>query len=216
MSVDNCVLEVSQMSYEVGEGAIAEVQYRYKMNGQQCINVFHYKYLGGTPVDGRASIEDIAESFHVLVGGALQALQTTDVTEVHVRAQWVYPTRYTYATFIPTIQAGLKAPPTLSVGTSVVMKKLADLAGQSHRGRIYLGGCAVYDALVGEIIEAELEPYIEAAANFDELLPVLADPNLMRPVIWSYTDPLNPDDIVDTAVDRALRYQRRREVGRGE
>lgn len=201
--------------YTIPANAILEVQYRYKLQGQQLINVLHYR-LNQEVTDGRGAAEEAAENVFNEVFVGIQTRQTTDVTNCEVRAQWVHPTRYAHVTWYPPALAGSSAPPTLSIGTSIVLKKLADLAGHSHRGRIFVGGAPVSDTEIGLITAASLPGWRTIAETMavDVELPLAVA--IVEPVIWSYADRLTNDEIVQGEVDQALRYQRRREVGRGE
>lgn len=203
------------MAYTVPADAIAEMQYRYKLGGQQLINVFHYK-LNDETLDGRAVIEEAATEFYNAVGLFIAARQTTEVSDIHVRGQWVYPIRYAFYKYIPDTTAGVEDPPTLSIGTSIVLKKISDLAGHSHRGRVFVGGAPVSDAVVGTLTSGALGNWGTVAGKMvlDVDLPI--NLRIIEPVIWSYTDPTHADEIVQTNADPVLRYQRRREVGSGE
>lgn len=202
------------MAYPINEGSVLEVQYRYRLQGQQLINVFHYE-SGLNIVDGRAAAEEAALAFYNGLGSTIQVLQTTDVTDVRIRAQWVNPTRYAFIEYIPDATIGAKLPPTLSIGTSVVLKKISELAGQAHRGRVFVGGGPVADAVIGTLTEAATEAWQEAAGFLTANIELVANPSILVPIIWSYTQPLGKDRIFEGSVDPVLRYQRRREVGSG-
>lgn len=204
------------MPYPIPGNSIMELQYRYKMNGQQCINVFHY--LGAYSfADGRAAATEMLNDFINRVAGIIQARQTSQVTDCRSRAQWVYPTRYAHIELAHPDPEGGQAPPTLSIGTSIVLKRMSDLASRSSRGRVFIGGGPVADAVVGELTVGALGTWNDLVSPVLLVeLDTLASPGAGKPIIWSYTDPDNRDYVVTTAADRALRYQRRREVGRGK
>lgn len=204
------------MAYSVPEGAIAEVQYRYTIAEQQCINTFFYK----TPaeiLDAAAWIlsaitEKMDDEFI-----QIQSYQTSEVTNIHVRGQWVYPTRYVYEEYRPADGVGGAAPPALSIGTCLVFRRRSELASRSSRGRIYIGGIEKAKALVGQVdpmYQAELNTNIGAVVATG--LTNGAGVPVCPPVVWSYSDPTHADEILTVALDPYLRYQRRREVGRGQ
>jgi len=203
------------MAYIIPSGAILEIQYRCRLGDQQCINVFHY-LNNFTIEDGRAAAEEAAQYFWEEVGLAIATAQTADVTAIHVRAQWVHPVRYAFVEYTPDPNAGVAMIPTLSIGTCVVLKKLTDLAGHSHRGRAFIPGAPVADSDIGLLTVGGFATWDAVAQNLVKDMEVVGGTVFLDPVIWSYTDPTNTDEIVQATADQVLRYQRRREVGRGE
>lgn len=203
------------MAYPVASLSILEIQYRYKIQGQQCINVFHYQ-VDGAVVDGAAVLATFALDFSMNVANVLKANQTNDVTDIHLRSQWVHPVRYVPQILPVGDTFGDVLPPTESIGTCVVLKKLTDRASRSARGRIFLGGVAEASINIGTLestFYTTITGQWATAAIYN--LADATEGRFAAPVIWSYSDPAGVDEITASAVDRYARYQRRREVGRG-
>lgn len=203
------------MAYEVLAGSVIEMQYRYTIQGQQCINVFHY-LLGSASIDGAADLQQFVATFAGNVAAPLQAFQTTDVTLCHVRGQYVHATRFVPYEEIVLGGAGTATPPTESIGTCAVLRKLTDVANRSSRGRIYLGGLAQTAIDIGTLTQTIYDGLLAAwvdAVTFP--LEINEGANTGTPIVWSYSDPFHKPFITNGSVDRYARYQRRREVGRG-
>lgn len=203
------------MAYPVATGAIAELQYRYTIANQQCINVFHYR-LQTDIIDGGAWMINAITNWMDTLGVVIQSYQTSEVTQIHVRGQWVYPTRYVAVEYTPADSVGGDAAPAVSIGTSIVMRRRSEVASRSARGRIYIGGVSKARTDVGTIKDIE---YGGINGNLQPvMLSSLVDPGPVisaLAVIWSYSDPTHSDEVVTAELDPNLRYQRRREVGRG-
>lgn len=203
------------MSYTVPAGAILEVQYRYTLAAQQMINVFFYK-LFDSSADGAQDAFDFAANFWDTVGTNIKNNQTTEVGLINIRAQWIKPTRYFPMTFTPSPAQGVITPPTYSVGTSVIIRKQSDVVGRSKRGRVYIGGVARVLGGPGSLTNTAKEQ-IQAEIGDAMLSNLVAAGSAATcgPVVWSYRNPTASVPITRTEVDQNLRYQRRREVGRG-
>lgn len=129
------------MPYAIPAGSIAEIQWRYKIQGQQCINVFHYKN-DASMADGATNLLGLMGEFDAGVANIIQSYQTTEVISGRIRGQWVHPTRYVYEEVDMADTVGTSAPPTVSIGTCLVVRRKSQLASRSSRGRIYVGGLA--------------------------------------------------------------------------
>ena len=202
------------MPYAIPAGSIAEIQWRYKIQGQQCINVFHYKN-DVSMADGATNLIGLMNEFDPNVANVFQSYQTTEVVEGRIRGQWVYPTRYVYEEQPMVDDAGTSAPPTVSIGTCLVVRRKSQLASRSARGRIYFGGLAGSYLTIGTW-NSTLTPVIKGLMQDAVKAAFVVDGVNFTPVIWSYADPGNADEVVTSLVDPYARYQRRREVGRGE
>lgn len=204
------------MAYNISAGSIIEVQYRYRLAGQQCINTFHYQT--DVAIEPAQDVDStVAENFYTSVGVHLQSYQTSDVTGIMIRAQWVASTRYAYAEYFPEDSVGGLLPPTLSIGTSIVFRRRSDNAARWAQGRFFLGGYSVDGTSVGELdqetvdnITTDILPHLRV-----NIATGVGDGEV-KPVVWSPTSTHPNQYVVEVAVDRYLRYQRRREVGRGE
>lgn len=192
-----------------------EMQLRYLLQGQQCINVFHYK-LSGSLIDGALGLSEYLTQFNANMGAALQAFITSDGTNLLTRGQFVYPTRFVPQELGIAGGAGTATPPTESVGTSIVLRKLSDVASRSARGRIFLGGIAQTAVDIGTVTSG-IQSALLAAWQPNIIMTLTSVTEIINadPVIWSYTDPTNTNRITNGTVDPYCRYQRRREVGRG-
>lgn len=203
------------MPIPLAAGAIIEMQYRYTLQGQQCINVMHYQ-LNNSITDLFQTLQELADNFGSTVCSTLQLYQTTQALNGTVRAQVVSPVRYVYIERPAAGGAGTLAPPTVSIGTSACLKKISDKASRSSRGRIFLGGLAQSNILIGQLQDPA---YSNLKADWDAVatqsLVDLAGIVYAMPIIWSYKDPTHVDQVTRTGVDQPLRYQRRRELSVG-
>lgn len=183
--------------------------------GQQCMNVFYYRNDIMT-VDGGAALDEAIAEFSTLINNVIANLQSQDVTEIYTRAQWVHPTRYVARYGIPALTEGVQVGTSLPSGAAVVVRRRSDLANRSSRGRIFVPGIPISNTLNSKMLPGWM------TTNADDLaatvlvgLDLVASGLFMEPVIWSYSDRNNADPCVTANVDDVLRYQRRREVGRG-
>lgn len=203
------------MAYPLAAGDIVEIQYRYRMQSQQCINTFHYQ-LNDPVADGKLMIQGALSSFWTTIGVHISDLQTEEVEDIHLRGQAVHPQRYNYVTLTPPLTTGQITPPTASIGSCLVIRRKSEIAGVTANGRVFIGGLPTAAIDIGTLtpaymgqVNTDLVPNIPlalAAGDFGEILD---------PVVWSYQDPASTHSIVQAVADRYVRYQRRREVGQG-
>lgn len=203
------------MAYLIPMSSVLEVQYRYTLQSQQCINVFHYVNEIEF-ADGAAAAGELADDFIGKVAQAWSVFQTVEVANHAVRAQWVNPVRYQYVEHPFTPDSPASAAPTLSIGTAAVLRRRGEVASRSTRGRVFLGGLPVSQLNIGTWIPGALNTLnTQIAPGLATPLAIGGGDDSCFPIIWSYTDPLNKDRVSTTQADPYARYQRRREVGRG-
>lgn len=202
------------MAYDIPAGGVLEVQHRYRLQGQQCINVYHYEAEVDIP-DAGAELPFIAAAFDLGIANPIQTYQTNECIDGTIRAQWVTPFRYVYFQQPMADTVGTAAPPTTSIGTSLVVRRRSERATRSARGRVYIGGIAQTYLTIGTWNSSLTTAIRDVIANAVKST-LVANMINYYPIIWSYADPVNKDRVVSAEVDTYARYQRRREVGRGE
>jgi hypothetical protein len=201
--------------YPVLNDDIAEVRWEGLLDGQVVMNTFHYQVDTGT-VDGQLEMETIAASFEALVWNVIAAAISMSVTNVRIIAQLVHSFRYRKVIYVPMNVNGAVAPPAEVSGASVVVARFGDLALPTNQGRIYIPGIAKADTLDSQVTAAW------GAANFGPLITAM-EADLVgqagaswRPVLWTYATPTLSVDVTTANVDSVIRYQRRREIGKGQ
>lgn len=201
--------------YTIPVGAIIEMQWRAFLQSQQVICTFHYENSVSI-IDGPLALQEYIENFGVTMGDGLRGHCTTDVQTIRWRGQVVHPTRYVHLEVIPAQTAGALAPPTVSIGTSVVCRKLTDLAARNARGRIFYPGIPTSYLNIGTLTTtAETNLRVAIAEQLPVNIQAATEGGEAMPVVWSYTAPARRTLIRRGTVDQFVRYQRRREVGRG-
>lgn len=203
------------MAYTIPASSILEMQLRYTLDGQQLINVFHYR-VDGPVLDGAGSLIAFAGDFDLKVARPLAGHQSNNVLNRAIRAQWVYPARYVPYDMPSFFTIGQVAASSESGGTAVSLKRLGDRANRKNRGRIYLGGVPETGCQISTLTNAYYNALnAEWAVACQASLDYAGEGRFADPVIWSYKRPIEFTVVESGSADRYVRYQRRREVGRG-
>lgn len=203
------------MAYPLAVGDIVEFRLIGRLHGQETVNVWHYR-MTKAYVDGAATLNLLIGQFRGQVwNGALKPALSDEFTCTGIQAQRVYPTRN-----VPLLQTvnetGVGGAQSQPSGVAMVVRRLTDLAGRAYRGRIYLPGLPA-----GAELDSQLAPAYVAThqANLELTvtlgLNIAPDVGIALPVIWSAAVPARRTDVTRGVLDVILRYQRRREVGRG-
>lgn len=203
------------MSYPVAAGAILEMQYRYTYGGQQCINVFHFKWGGAVDITAEIQTE-LLTSFDLTYCDGIRLQQVTQVQNRRVRGQFIYPTRYISFEKACNAATGVLLEDGESVGTCVVCRRKSTFANRRGRGRSYFAGVAESDVNIGTLTGAAQTAWTtNVLPVLDEGIDSITAGEGADPVIWSPAFPLQSYLVEVTELDPNVRYQRRREVGRG-
>jgi hypothetical protein len=203
------------MPYTLPINSIAQVNMEYTLNGETCINTFHYRLIVGVSVNGALELLSLANVFD---GGvwtaALSPIMSVDAMDMHITAQAIFSTRYRKQDLTSITPAGSVIGASAPSGVSVVVRRQGDLADRHNQGRIDVAGIPL-----SSILESELTP--ARLAVWQGALGGLLNQNLddgtftWEPTIFSLRAPASQAQVQTVTVDPVLRYQRRREIGKG-
>lgn len=203
------------MAYPTLIDDIVEIRIQGYLNTQRVINTFHYKLTEGS-IDGRVYLLAMLADFEMSVYTPWRNAISQDVNGLELVAQVVRSFRYRSVVVIPANQAGAVATPAEVSGAAAVVSRFGDLAVRNNQGRIFIPGIAKADTLDSQLTAAWL---MANAAALDVAMVsgiVVGGGSPSIPVIWSYRDYNNDVPITTALVDPIIRYQRRREIGKGE
>jgi len=198
------------------------VTVRGRLHGQRVVNTFWYRLETGTlPFDVSTELAATALEFRSLWQTTALSVLSHEYKVDAYRIQglkrnltgpWSRSTFYDRST---DGDVGADGGNSLPSTVSAVFKRLTELAGRSHRGRIFIAGVPSSSELDSIINPTGFGAWASAAeivklplVSFDHwtLVPILKPRTFTAPV----------QDIIGSSCDPVLRVQRRREVGHGE
>lgn len=210
-------------------GQIMEIIYRYHVNEQICMAVFHYKtnqeYTGVDEIDvtnemlGKVS----TVSTNTLLNN-MASCQSSDVSYLDVSCQIVFPTRFLKFA-APITKAGSVGVSCTAQNVAAVITKQTRNAGRNAVGSLHIGGLAtsLYSGGLATVtlktsmafVLSSMLSNIDLATSTTTWLPCLANRTVIvvegkkhYPIVGStelYTGKIQPE----------LRVMRRRTVGLG-
>lgn len=195
-------------------GAILEVRLRGFIHGQETVNVFHYAAAQAVS-DAVGELDLLKTAANSALVQKLRLYTTTEMAGMRTDLQWVYPTRTVANLGSTPGQVGNLAGASVTSGATLVVRRTTQLAGRKYRGRIYLPGLPASYFTISQLNNTV------PAAFYDDLTGMVtgsltaANGNVYNPVIWSWKNKTVSTPIVAGAVDPVIRYQRRREIGKG-
>lgn len=199
--------------YALPVGTIVEIRQTCRYDGQVCENTFYYELATAGVTDGSGAIASLILLFDTLWGGVINPLFVSDVTDIQVHGQSIFPNRFVELVIPSSVPAGLTAPPGLPTGVSLVMRRRGDAANRKSRGRIYIPGVPEAACLNSQFIAGFVNGFLIqwqvingtlTAGGFD-----------WNAVVFSLRDVAGKALITSTDMDLICRYQRRREIGVG-
>jgi hypothetical protein len=207
------------MGYSVDPTSVVEVTIRGLMADQRIINTFHYSMT--TPLttdisDGLNELGQIVTEFDSVVCSPLTNLLTTELFVDSIRAQWIWPTRFAYFEGPSTTGGGTLAPPALPTGASLVLRRRGSLAGRHSQGRVFLAGVKTSQVVGSVLTSAADSAWIAIAGCIGQSFTTATSMNVYNPIVLNRTAPNLSQLVTQVYVDDIIRYQRRREVGKGE
>jgi hypothetical protein len=186
--------------------------------GQTTLSVFHYVIADAPPgsVIGSPDYLQLGDQWKTAFWtGAWRIIASFEFNLIALRIQKVYPTRYLPYLYIVEEQGENLEEATPS-GCALIVRRQAELAEKSHRGRVYFPGVARSLTSEGRWTIPSGDPSI--STMMAGMLADLSTIELIRlkPIIWSESSAGNTSRlVVGSAYDNIVRYQRRREVGVG-
>lgn len=208
------------MAYILSADGLLEFQIVGLLHGQTTRNVFHYRIDSGAPVvsDGASYLAALIAQFQANVVANLLPMQSTQYSIQAITGQAILPIRYRLVTVVPTGGDAQGAVPQASCPSGVTfnVSLFAQRAAAEFQARKFFPGLPV--------------TYEENSLLTDEAMDQLAlVANGMRQDMTSAGAVAHPtcsvnnesvnrflQNVVATVPRQILRYQRRREVGKGE
>lgn len=209
------------MGYKPQVGDLLEFRLIYVLNGQTCMNVFHYSVSTRTPGAGGPDVQDCANIMVTLLWDdpilGLSTFISADVNSISCTCQVVHPVR-SQAAVAPAVLApvGLGATPAAPSGVCVTVQRKGTMAGRHNQGRAYIGGIVQAD-----ISGSALVPASPTQNGFASWTPqLLTDQHVtLTGITLTFTPCLVPlpagTPVVPLTIsgwDDVIRYQRRREL----
>lgn len=204
------------MAYVINSGSIIELAAEYMVNGQQCINLFHYKFVTGAPLpNGRTAIQTVLDGLDMLgIQTQHAACLSSLVGDITWYGQWIHPTRYAYAIWNagPKTASGPNTMQPVNVGASITKK--GEIAARSNVGTTHMGGVPAPWVVASMITAAGLAQYNLLASRMTQgfLLPTTQE---FQPVLFSKSAPATSAPIFEAFAQDTSRVERRRTVGVG-
>lgn len=208
------------MPYSVSAGDVMEYTIDMRLNGQRCLNVYHWRYkVGSTTIsDGgakfltwlAASVSDPTSVYE-----CTRLAVSSDLMIVGHKMQVIYPTRKP-ATMYTTGTAGGRAGGALPTGVAACISLIQGTAGRSLNGRKEIPGLLSSDQ-VGDMWQPAvigLLNDIGAAAIRDTALDLTTE--VMEAILFKRATPISSQIVSSFSVRPQARYISRRTVGRGE
>lgn len=204
------------MAYAIPASSIIEVRRKGLLDGQLVMNVFHYINVE-LQTDGQAALQSMLAQFDDDMAGPLANCQTDAVTNLILEAQVIWPTRYMYEQRSPTQTTGTLESPTDPSGVAAVVRRRGQLANRQNMGRIYIAGipsdATVASMLTNTYVFTSLQNVVDAMT---QPLVGTTPAGTYVPVIYGGSSEGLAAVVVQSTYDQVVRYQRRREVGRGQ
>jgi hypothetical protein len=210
--------------------AVVQINVIGTYDGQLCMNTFHYYAVGAgtapTVTVAQALSKWDSQVWHVEPGvsdDGLWNMYWNGVTDFTFTGQIVAGTgsRSLLENFDPDPRTGGASDGTgaLPSGTSVVLKRIGNLAGHKNRGRIYTFAVPNSFEALSKTTSDALDHFSLARAGLESDLVFGTGGNTLtlRPcLITGLAQPTTAQTGLVYSMTEIIRYQRRREVGRGQ
>jgi len=206
------------MPYPVVTGSILELTLEGRHEGQQIMNVFHYKLTSpATLTNGRDAIAA------VLIGadapGGLAALWraclSIQVTDLTMRGQWIVPERFAYVRLALTGGSGSVAGDAMPVNTAITVTRRGQEANRQSVGSTHIGGVPAGAITNGQLNVLFLDAYDAFAAKTIQPLLSLDPAYEMSPILFNKEAPGDSKVPEAYTLNTYARVMRRRTVGVG-
>lgn len=186
------------------------------LHGQTTINTWHYATVAAEVANlSAANLQSVAETFNDGVLDVLAALTSEEQSYDLIQLQKIAPTRYIVYQAVPGATAGQVVGNSLPSAVSVVTKRQTIFAGTAGRGRCYFSGIpqgSEQDSELNAAAAAQWQTFASGVFVGSISVPGVIT---LAPIIWGKEFQTNNGLVVVGSADSVLRYQRRREVGRG-
>jgi hypothetical protein len=210
------------MAYTIAIGDIFEVQAVGVLDDQTTRNTFHYAVALNDPGEaGPDALQDIGQTFYDQVWVNIQSNMSHEWALKHISVQKIWPVRYRPDHLAPADiaadETGGDVNDALPSGAAVVLSRFAEKSDPEYQGRIYIPAIPVNHVDGSKVLLANLPAYEANAALLAFVLEPVAGFKLIPTLTVEGDFSVSADhQIKGSACDGIVRYQRRREVGRGE
>ena len=203
-------------SWLLASGDIVEIQIRGRLDNQRTINTFHYAYTGTGTDDGDTRVRDILAMFDTTLHAGIATVTGVDQRYEALRGQRIFPTRVVPVDIVPSAVAGAISTQCSPSGASVVIRRSGLISTPHAYGRIFVPGVPMVQIGQSTLIPAARAAWNAAVVPFMNANLVDSAGDVWNPVIYDKASPASSEDVFHAALDPVIRYQRRREVGKGE
>lgn len=207
-------------SYAAASNSIIEAITMARINGQVVMMVRHYRQQPASVsyTDGRATLQDFLSQWDATAGYPYTEWAANASTEVSFfmhRAQFIWPVRFAYESFIPTLPAGALAPPTSSQNQAIAFTVQSDGVGRSARATVHMAGSPAADLTNGLVTPAALTTLVTLKDALAAPIIILTPAVTLLPCIYTRSSPADSQIITHGTIQPEARVMRRRTVGLG-
>lgn len=206
------------MAYPIANGSILELTLKGKHEGQEVMNVLHYRNTTpSTLTDGALAAITVMEQANEAGGLASlwKACLSAQVTELTMRAQWISPSRWAYITTTITGGSGTIAGNAMPVNTAISITRRGEAANRHNVGTLHIPGVPATAIVNGVLQPLFIDAYNEFAAATLQPLIALDPPFEMVPVLLNRTE-VGASPVPQSYIRHDYtRVMRRRTVGVG-
>jgi hypothetical protein len=191
---------------------IYQLTVKQRMHGQLVLNVLFYKETVSGSGDAAANL---ATAFINTIMATWKTMQSNEISHEAVITQKVFP----QPPLVPHINTSSAGPGTVSqnalpTSMAAVLTKRTQFAGPKYRGRLYIAGIPVTYENDSQLSAAGEVAAVQLAAVLDDQISNAS--YVFRPVVFHRKPLFTSDEINVVSIQRVLRNQRRRQIGRGE
>lgn len=208
-------------AYYLSPDSIVEMSIRYSLNSQQFICIRHYKQNPDSAVtltDGPTAVAQLAAAWDVAVDGVstgFGAFCHDDVRIHEIRAQAIYPTRYAYQAFTPTVTAGSRDGDAAPQNITAVATVRTPFTGRHQHGNVFMAGLIVADVVAGLLTDECKDALALAVAPLVRDISTADPVSSWNAVIYNRTTPADSAYVSGWFPQDQARVMRRRTVGLG-
>lgn len=206
------------MAYPISPNSIAEITLVQRLDGQTMLSILHYRYFGTADIlDGAVALTTLVDDLNDNDPGRfvyeMAQAQVNTVTYTQIVAQWILPSRWARALYVPFRATGTRAVDAISSSSAAVITKRTDFPAPHGVGSLHLGGLAYTDAFQSQwtLATRALTDNVGLAMK----RPVTLAGGELRPVVLNRTLPATSQEILSAITEPTVRTMRSRVVGRG-
>lgn len=206
------------MPYPISPNSIAEVTLVQRYDGQTMLSILHYRYFGTSDIlDGATALTTLVDDLNDNDAGRfvhdMSLAQVDTVTYTQIVAQWILPSRWARALYVPFRATGQRAVDGIASSSAAVVTKRTDFPAPHGVGSLHIGGLAMTDAFASQWTLAT-RLLTDAVGNAIKR-PVSIAEGTLKPVVLNRGTPAISQEILTAITQPEVRTMRSRVVGRG-